>query len=417
MGSRFGSLLAGGLFLFACGGGEALAEKRVALVIGNSDYSRAAKLLNPANNSAAVSTLLESAGFEVQVFTDLGVRDMRRAITDFSERTRDADVAVVFYAGHGMEIDGTNFLIPVDAALERDIDVNDEAIPLDRVMKMLEPARRLRLVILDACRDNPFTRAMKRTTLTRSIGRGLASVDPGTSTLVAFAAKAGSTAADGDGIHSPYTVALLKHIAVPGLDVRFAFGRVRDEVIKVTNNRQEPFLYGSLGGDTVSLLRGTSEQAGADAGAPPPSAAAISPAPQAWQDYEVAAKLGTKEGWDAFLATHTTGFYANLGRAQRAKLLAAVPRPTESVPPPPKTVAPAAKVPAVAAVEPETRARTVNPRQRVKHAPTVEKKPRVKQRTGAGLKSHCRRAVRTGTAWGLDNGVGIIAHARAYCGG
>ena len=138
---------------------------------------------------------------------------MRRAFRDFAEKSRSADIAVVFFAGHGIEIDGTNYLLPVDTSLKRDLDVEDEAISLDRIVRMLEPAKRLRLIILDACRDNPFARTVRRTSETRSIGRGLAKIEPPSSdTLIAFAAKAGSTAADGDGKHSPFTTALLKNL-------------------------------------------------------------------------------------------------------------------------------------------------------------------------------------------------------------
>ena len=232
---------------------------------------------------------------------------MRRVIRDFSEMTRDADMAVVFYAGHGIEVDGSNFLIPTDAKLERDIDIEDEAIALDRVIRMLEPAKKLRLVILDACRDNPFARTMKRTMVSRAVGRGLAKIEPPTSdTLIAFAAKAGSIAADGDGMHSPFTAALLKHIATPGLDLRLVFGRVRDEVIKNTGSRQEPFVYGSLGGANVALVPGASPAAG-PALAALPSAAPVAVAPpavnSAWRDYELAAQINTKEIWDAFIET------------------------------------------------------------------------------------------------------------------
>lgn len=252
------ALLAAALvFLVA---GPAHAEKRVALTIGNSSYKNVTQLPNPANDAVAVAALLKSAGFDVvESRSDLGIAAMRRALRDFSEMAADADIAVVFYAGHGMEVDGINYLIPVDAALERDLDVEDEAISLDRVLKVIDQARRLRLVILDACRDNPFARTMRRTLASRAIGRGLAKVEPQTSdTLVAFAAKAGSTASDGDGTNSPFTSALLQFIALPGLDVRLAFGRVRDEVLRDTANKQEPFVYGSLGGSIIALVPDTS---------------------------------------------------------------------------------------------------------------------------------------------------------------
>ena len=258
------------LLLFA--GGEAFAaERRVALVIGNSSYIHAPALDNPVNDVTAVSVMLEGAGFQVvETRNNLDNTAMRRVIREFSAMTRDADVAVVFYAGHGLEVDGINYLIPTDAKLASDIDVEDEAISLDRVLRVLEPAKSLRLVILDACRDNPFVKTMKRTLASRSFGRGLAGVEPAMSnTLIAFAAKAGSTANDGDGAHSPFTTALLKHLTAPGLDLRIAFGKVRDEVLASTGARQEPHVYGSLGGTTIALVP-AGEVSGAATAAPAP---------------------------------------------------------------------------------------------------------------------------------------------------
>jgi formylglycine-generating enzyme required for sulfatase activity len=212
-------------------------------------------LANPANDARAIADLFHSAHFdEVKLHLNLGNADLRRAIGDFAESAADADIAVVYYAGHGIEMDGQNYLIPVDAKLTRDFDVDDEAFTLDRVLRAIEPARRLRLVILDACRDNPFIKTMKRSSASRSVGRGLARIEPG-DTLVAFSAKAGSVALDGGGAgNSPFTAALLKHIATPGLDIRLAFGRVRDDVRAATKQKQEPFVYGSLGGQMVSIF-------------------------------------------------------------------------------------------------------------------------------------------------------------------
>jgi uncharacterized caspase-like protein len=230
--------------------GPALAEKRVALVIGNSSYQKVAKLSNPANDAAAVATMFKSAGFDtVESKVNLTVSELRKSLRDFGNTSRDADVAVVYYAGHGIELDGTNYLIPVDATLETDADLLDETVSLDRVLFAVEPAKQLRLVILDACRDNPFAKTMKRTIASRAIGRGLAKVEPSSpNTMVAFAAKAGSTASDGDSKNSPFAKALVDHLGKPGLDLRKEFGFVRDDVLKATNNAQEPFIYGSLGG-------------------------------------------------------------------------------------------------------------------------------------------------------------------------
>ena len=237
----------------------AIAEKRVALVIGNGTYDKAGRLANPTNDAKAISGMLQSAGFDnVALYENLGIRPMRQAINEFADLARDADTAVVYYSGHGMEVNGINYLIPVDAVLDRDTDVPFEAVSLDFLVQTMEPARRLRLVMLDACRNNPFVRTMKRTVGSRAASRGLAPVEPtSVNTLVAYAAKAGSYALDGSGDDSPYAIALLNHLPTPGLDLRIAFGRVRDEVLEATKNQQEPFVYGSLGGGTVSIVEGS----------------------------------------------------------------------------------------------------------------------------------------------------------------
>ncbi len=291
---------------------DALAERRVALVIGNSAYKHVPKLTNPVNDAGAIEKLLRTAGFDViESKQNLGVNDLKRTVRDFTDMTKDADIAVVYYAGHGIEVDGTNYMIPVDAELARDIDVEDEAVSLDRIVRVLEPVKRLRLVILDACRDNPFGRKMKRTIGTRSIGSGLAKVEVQTSdTMIAFAAKAGSTAADGEGRNSPFATALVNNLGIPGLDLRIAFGRVRDDVLKATSHRQEPFVYGSLGGSTVSLV-------------PAPAAdPAVAMQAEMRRDFELAGQIGTKEAWDQFLSVYSNGLYAGLARAARAKIVA-----------------------------------------------------------------------------------------------
>jgi uncharacterized caspase-like protein len=299
--------------LLCLSAGPALADKRVALVIGVSKYQQVPLLTNPARDADAVAALFKQAGFDVvNNQRDVGIVDLRRVIREFSETSRDADIAVVYYAGHGIEVDGTNYLVPADAKLVSDFDIEDETVSLDRVLKALEGAKRLRLVILDACRANPFANTMKRTVASRAIGRGLARVEPTVSdTLVAFAAKAGAVASDGKGddANSPFASALVKYIAEPGLDLRLAFGRVRDDVLKSTGNRQEPFVYGSLGGQTMSLVPAVAKPADSEA--------------QARVDYELAAQVSTREAWDSFLASHPTGLYANLARSQNNKLAAA----------------------------------------------------------------------------------------------
>jgi uncharacterized caspase-like protein len=304
----------------------ALAEKRVALVIGNSAYQNVNMLPNPAKDAAAVGDMLTKAGFDIVISKqDVTNADMRRMVRDFSDKVGDADIAVVYYAGHGIEIDGTNYLLPIDTKLERDTDVEDEAVSLDRIVRILDPAKKLRLVILDACRDNPFQKTMKRSLSSRGIERGLAKVEPqNPNTLIAYAAKAGSTASDGVGDHSPFTTALLKQLPTPGQDLRKSLGYVRDDVLKVTSNAQEPFVYGSLGGDDVILVPGVPRPGAANV---PAQVTALDPNSPLRQDYELAAQINTAAAWDAFLANYPKGFYADLARAARVKLAASETQP------------------------------------------------------------------------------------------
>ncbi|QQO19191.1 caspase family protein [Bradyrhizobium diazoefficiens] len=312
---RLCPLLLAAALLF--GTDSAFAGNRVALVIANSAYQHAPSLANPVNDGAVMAKTLKAAGFDTVDFRhDLSALETRRALRDFADATRNADIAVVYYAGHGIEVEGSNYLIPVDAKLERDTDVYDEALSLDRVLVAVEPAKQLRLVILDACRDNPFGKTMKRTVASRGIGRGLAQVEPTSpNTLIAYSAKAGFTAQDGDGANSPFTVALSKHLTTPGLDVRRAFGFVRDDVLKSTGNKQEPFVYGSLGGEDVPLVPVKVTAAAAVAPAPNPQA-------DIRRDYELALQVGNKAAWDAFLAQHPDGFYASLAKLQVEKIAA-----------------------------------------------------------------------------------------------
>src|ERR1700760_713557 len=244
------------LLVFCAATQMARAEKRIALVVGNSAYQNVVPLTNPVNDAAAIAEMFKKAGFEVvDSRRDLGNAEMRRALREFTDKARDADIAVIYYAGHGIEVNGVNYLIPTDAALERDTDAYDEAISLDRVLQAIEPAKHLHLVILDACRNNPFLKKMTRTVASRSLDRGLISVEPnGENTLIAYAAKAGFTAMDGDGQNSPFAAALLKHLTTPGLDIRRSLGQVRDDVLAATSNRQEPYFTGSLGGDDMTLV-------------------------------------------------------------------------------------------------------------------------------------------------------------------
>ncbi|MEM6823653.1 MAG: caspase family protein [Pseudomonadota bacterium] len=230
-----------------------LASERLALVIGNSAYEHVSSLRNPVNDANDISAALTLAGFEVETQLDLGHSELLRALQSFGKRSRGADMAIIYYAGHGIEVSRRNYLIPVNASLDTDMDVAFEAVPLDRALLAVEGAQKLRLVIVDACRDNPFASTIQQTSSSRSIGRGLALIEPAGATLVAYAAKEGTIANDGTGRNSPYAEALIKVIEEPGVEIGKMFRRVRDEVLRETGGTQEPFLYGSVPAEDLYL--------------------------------------------------------------------------------------------------------------------------------------------------------------------
>ena len=222
-------------------------EKRVALVIGNSAYTNVPALLNPRNDARAVAASLKRLGFAaVMEEYDLTRAGMTRALQKFGELADDSDWAVIYYAGHGIEIGGVNYAIPVDAALKAATHIEDEAVPQERVMATVGNAKKMRLVILDACRDNPFVPKMRTSGGTRSVGRGLARIDPPPGVLLAYAARDGLTAMDGETGNSPFASALVEFLEEPGLEINLLFRKVRDTVFRSTRGQQEPFTYGSL---------------------------------------------------------------------------------------------------------------------------------------------------------------------------
>ena len=226
--------------------------RRVALVIGNADYKIAA-LESPVSDAVAVAEAIgQQLRFDKVILKrDLSAEGFRDALRELARETRGAEVGLLYFAGHGLEVGGRNYLIPVDARLKAARDVELEAIALDTVLAQLDGVTALKLVILDSCRNNPFPLAGAGT---RSVGIGLARIEPEGNTLVAYAAKHGTMAEDGTvGGHSPFTAALLKHLARPGIEVRQLFGYVRDDVVAATGQRQQPFVYGSLGGQGLFL--------------------------------------------------------------------------------------------------------------------------------------------------------------------
>jgi TRAP-type mannitol/chloroaromatic compound transport system substrate-binding protein/uncharacterized caspase-like protein len=298
----------------------ALAEKRVALVIGNGAYQSAPRLPNPRNDAEDVAAALKRTGFETIVGLDLDKNGMDDAAIRFSRAAREAEVAVFYYSGHAMQYAGVNYLMPIDARLTDEADLRRMA-RVDDILADLQQAKNLRILVLDSCRDNPLAEDLKRSigkTRGVNIQRGLAKIDNPQGMIVAYATQSGRTAEDGTGRNSPYTSAFLKHIEAPE-EIGTVFRHVSADVYAETHQTQLPELSLSLIGEFY--LRGRST---VDA---PPAAIAARPAVSdretaARADYELALGAGTKAGWDAYLQKYRTGFYADLARSQRDRLAA-----------------------------------------------------------------------------------------------
>ena len=233
------------------------AAQRVALVIGNSKYEHTRALPNAATDATAIGIAFERIGFRVRTVTNVGHVAMVEALRRFGREAAQSDMAVVFFAGHGLEVSGENWLVPINAELRHERDLQYEAINLKLVLESVADAKRLRLVILDACRNNPLGERMQVAAgATRAVGsRGLGRVEPPGDVLVAYSAKHGTVAEDGPpGGQSPFASSLVEHLQTGGLDIRIMFGRVIDDVRRRTGGKQEPFTYGSIGGTEVALL-------------------------------------------------------------------------------------------------------------------------------------------------------------------
>jgi hypothetical protein len=314
------------------------ADRRVALVIGNSAYRNVAPLPNTVNDATDMAASFRRLGFSVNIVRNGGFDDLRRALLQFGRDAQGADMAVIYYAGHGMEIGGENWLIPVDAELRSDNDAESEAIALRAAMLQVSTATSLGLVILDSCRNNPFAAKMQRVSRYRAVDRGLARVEPADNVLVAYAAKDGTTASDGRGRNSPFTAALLNHVETPGLEIRFLLASVRDEVLTATNRQQQPFVYGSLSRQSIYLK--LPEQPERIAGVPPRPGIVpqqLSEAERAWAVVQNSRNIAELE---AFVRRYGDSFYADLGRVRIDEL-----KKTQTAPPPAQNVVSSSSTP------------------------------------------------------------------------
>lgn len=301
---------------------SAQAPKRVALVIANAAYSSANALTNPLNDAAIVTTALRRAGFQtVQARNNLGIAAFQRALRDFQSHADGAQIALIYYAGHGIEGNGKNWLIPTDAVLNTERDLAYEAINLDLVMETVQGAD-LRVVILDACRNNPLGRNWRRGA--RAVSRGLGGVDAD-DVLVIYAAAPGQTASDGAGVNSPFATALAARLPQPDLPIQLLGGAVRDDVLRTTGGVQRPFVSASITGTPFYLV----PRAAGAAPAPTPAQPTFDPRAAELAYWNSCCGAGaTADDFDGYLAKVSSrefpGTYADTAR-RRAQALRAPP--------------------------------------------------------------------------------------------
>lgn len=290
---------------------QALAEKRVALVIGNSAYQHVPMLPNPDNDAGDMAAKLKNLGFEVVVGRDLDLAGVRTTIRDFVAKLDGADLALFYYAGHGLQVNGENYIAPIDAKLLSYIDLDFEAVPMNLILSAMERETRVNLVFLDACRDNPLAVNLARSMGTRSssIGRGLAKVGSGIGSLIAFATQPGNVALDGAGRNSPFTAALLRHLGKPGRDITRELTDVRRDVLDATDGKQVPWDSSSLTGEVV-LNPSTAPDPAASIG----SAKGDGAAELAYWD--TIKGSNDRDLFDAYLQQYPGGVFASLARAK-----------------------------------------------------------------------------------------------------
>jgi len=298
---------------------SAHADRRVALVIGNGKYAQAAPLANPANDARAVAAALERLGFEVVSGYDLGNADLRKTVRAFADKLVGADVAMFFYAGHGLQVGGENYLIPVDAAIRSEADLDFNAVKMDLISRQMDRETKVKIIMLDACRDNPFEKELSRSmgkTRSATVKQGLAEIGTTGGTLIAFATDPGSVALDGETSHSPFTMALLKHIETPGVEIGLMMRRVTKDVFESTGERQRPWTNASLTGE---LYLKPGDTAGVQTA--PPASAANPPQPGGFDDrqlelamWQAADKSGQAGDYQEYLKKYPTGQFAGLAR-------------------------------------------------------------------------------------------------------
>ena len=309
--------LAVSLICMAFAATAAKADRRIAFVVGNGAYKNVAALPNPPIDAKAMASALRNVGFEVVEGTNLTRDKMTERLLDFGKKAQNADVAVFFYAGHGIAISGTNYLLPIDADIKSEMDVKlGAAINIDLTLDQTMGDAKVKLVFLDACRDNPFAAKIKSNSATRSVSvqTGLAEMKSGEGTLIAFATGPGQTALDGqEGANSPFTRALVANITAPGVEIQQAMTRVRAQVNEETNKSQLPWGHTNLIGSVC--LNGAPAAAPAGTSAVPSAPAAVASAPgtdvelEFWRSIKDSNK---PEELNAYLTNYPNGQFKSL---------------------------------------------------------------------------------------------------------
>src|SRR3974390_3075560 len=311
---------------------SALADKRVAFVVGNGAYKNVAQLPNPPIDAKAMAGVLRNVGFEVVEATDLPRDKMTEKLLDFGKRAQGSDIAVFFYAGHGIAISGTNYLLPVDADIKSEMDVKlGAAINVDLTLDQTMGDAKVKLVFLDACRDNPFAAKIKSTaTRSVSVGQGLAEMKSGEGTLIAFATGPGQTALDGqEGTNSPFTRALIAHITEPGIEIQQAMTQVRAQVNEETNKGQLPWGHTNLIGSVYLNPAAPPKEAPPAAAAAPgatttpaaPAVASTGSGNEVEVEFWRSVKDSNKpEELNAYLSSYPNGQFRSLALARIAAL-------------------------------------------------------------------------------------------------
>lgn len=318
----------------------ASAGPRVALVIGNSAYTQTDTLRNPATDAALIASALRKSGFtDVDVKLDLGIAALRKALRDFQSLADRADIAFIYFAGHGIEAAGSNWLIPTDARLSESRDLEYEAVRIELVLNALSGAR-IRVLALDACRNNPFGRNWGSGT--RSVSNGLRGHEAD-DVLVLFAASPGATASDGDGgINSPFAISLARNLPAPGIPIQLLGGRVRDAVLQMTNGKQRPYVSASMTGEPFYLMPTAVPQAGNEPSratdlpplASPPAARGAPTEDEARVIWDTVKDSKDQRLLEVFAQRYPNSFYAELAKSRLMALREPAPSPLPQHDPP-----------------------------------------------------------------------------------